>query len=620
MMRRGDTEGGWLPLAPTVLAGGDLQSLRGEGEPRLHFPEPGGVYLIKDDPRDLQDDEFAAFLREAAIPHTYRVAARFDATSPRDGVSPERTAMLHGAWANVRMWFACYAGTPTSVGLIGTADRATDIVLGSLLAAAEQARHTLLHQIALARTDPGFKGGWESGEHLLIKSALTTALRERYGERLQVEARVDVLDDDERWAEPEPAPKATKRPDLYVAREVWIEVETLRGVGRRGSDPFFALETKLRGKLKPMNECKQKWLVVPSDVAMLARDQIGSVARNLADDLELAFWDAGRGHLVVLPPREPLPAEIRLSGAPWTTPRQEKQEAQKTWADVAGYRDLKQTLKGDLLEPFRQAQRYADHGIDPPAGLLLYGLPGCGKSLIGRVLAGESDVECRVVIPSDLTSEWLGAGVRKIRELFDWARKRAPCVLVIDEIDGIAPVRREQNMHSDEKRQVNELLAQLDKLADDRVLVVATTNYVHGVDPAIRRAGRFDHKIAVFPPDKEDRAEILKYYLGRLREFDGLEAIDESAIAAETLLYTPADLRAVVHFAARRALAESGPSSRARLGTEQLRAAVARHARTIRPDHAKEWLDEAKLELPSEDPRLRSFEVELQEVYAETAS
>lgn len=612
LMLRGGYEGETLPLAPTILSGKRLASLRGEDEPHgSAFPEPGAVYLIHDDPDDLQDDELAAFIREVAIPHTYRAVARFDATSPAVGVAEARTASLDPRWPGVKTWLASYAGAPELAERIGR--RSTDVVLGSLLVSAEQTRHAMLEQIASSRTDPGFRGGRESGEHLLLKSALATAFRRVYGERLLIEATVPPPPDDDEEA----APRAPKRPDVYVPGELWIEVETLRGLGRRGSDPFFALETKLRAKVRSMAECRQKWLVVPSDVAMLARDQICAVARNLSEDLGLALWDAQRNRLVALTSREPLEPVLELSGVPWTLRKAEVPTERLRWADVAGDRDLRQRLQHEVLEPFVDEARYARHGIGSPGGLLLYGLPGCGKSLIGRVLAGESDVDCRVVVPSDLTSMWLGEGVGRIRQLFDWARKRAPCVLVIDEIDGVAPARSEHNMHSDEKRQINELLVQLDKVAKDRVLVIATTNYMRGIDPAIRRAGRFDTKIAVFPPDRHDRAELFSHYLGRLRELDGVNAIEVGALAEEARLYTPADVRVVVEVAGRRALARSAGGTAPRLGQEELCEAIAGHARSIRPDEGWAWLREAQLELPGTDERLVGLERELIEVYGE---
>ena len=101
----------------------------------------------------------------------------------------------------------------------------------------------------------------------------------------------------------------------------------------------------------------------------------------------------------------------------------------------------------------------------------------------------------------------------KTRALFDWALKQSPCLLVLDELDAIAPQRREIEMHSDEKRQVNELLTQLDRISGKDVVVVATTNYVRGIDRAIKRSGRFDVRLPVFPPDKADRVKIFDYYL-----------------------------------------------------------------------------------------------------------
>jgi len=246
-------------------------------------------------------------------------------------------------------------------------------------------------------------------------------------------------------------------------------------------------------------------------------------------------------------------------------------------------------------------------------GLLLYGLPGCGKSLMAQAIAGTADRRHRSVVPSDLTSMWLGEGVTKTRELFDWAIKNSPCVLIIDELDGIGTQRQEYNMHSDEKRQVNELLTQLDRISNKGVVVVATTNYLRGIDTAVQRSGRFDLKVAVFPPNKSDRAAIFKFYLRILRQFTGItdggteEFLEE--LAEISPLFSPADIKAAVHSAARRGVRDpEGP-----ILTEQiLRDSVRGKMPSIRVGMAQDWLNQMAQESLSDQSEIEALQQDIE--------
>jgi SpoVK/Ycf46/Vps4 family AAA+-type ATPase len=408
-----------------------------------------------------------------------------------------------------------------------------------------------------------------------------------------------------------------------VAKKLWVEVETLRGLALRGSNPFFFLENKLRRKRAAMLDCEQVWILFPRDVALLARHQVSAIVRNVAgpetERFRLGFVDLQDRRPVFLGLSEPPRPQVRVRGIAWREARKPVVERPLDWRDVAGYSDLKARLQSDLVAPLTDPTRYQSFGVSVPNGLLLYGLPGCGKSLIGRVLAGHAGLSCRRLVPSDLTSMWIGEGVEKIREVFTWALKQAPSMLILDEFDGVAPQRSEVNMHTDEKRQVNELLAQLDRLSGRSVVVVATTNYARGIDSAVRRSGRFDLKIPVFPPNENDRREIFEYYLSgtRLRGVCGLERIDTHTLAASTRLFTPSDIRCVVEGAVRRAVWRSNDQSPPALDMGELLERIGEHPRTIQRDDAARWLDEARLEIGRADATLEWLEREVRDVLGE---
>lgn len=369
-----------------------------------------------------------------------------------------------------------------------------------------------------------------------------------------------------------------------------------------------------------MLACDQVWILFPSDVALLARHQVSAIVRNIAgsatDKVRLGFVDLQDRRPVFLslvdPPRE----HVRIQGIAWREGRKPVVERKLGWKDVAGYADLKARLKSDLLAPLIEPARYQSFGVSAPNGLLLYGLPGCGKSLIGRVLASQANLTCRLLVPSDITSMWIGEGVGKIRDVFTWAIKQAPSMLIFDEFDGVAPQRSESNMHTDEKRQVNELLAQLDRLSGKPVVVVATTNYARGIDSAVRRSGRFDLKIPVFPPTEDDRREIFQYYLGDSRRCSilGIDRIDTQALAVATRLFTPSDIRCVVEGAVRRAIGRVDEQSAPALDTRELLACVTDHPRTLQRDDAVQWIAEAHLELGRADASLEHLAREVRDL------
>lgn len=609
-------------LAPKVLSLHELKEMQEPGH-GTGFPSSGAVYLVKDIPDDIQDDELISALREMFIPHTYRLKARFNTTTADPGPGGRR-AVDDEQFAGVRRWLFALAGAPSLDG--GKAEHFVD--LASLLAEAAQTGDALASAALHRGVDPMFRAGFESAEHMTLKNSVLRHLRRAYpGETLLVETLLPAAGDlageheiDEGTSEETAERRA--RPDICAGTRIAVEVETLRGLARPGTSAFFELENKLRSKLRALAGMEELWIVVPSDVAMLAAEHLGSMARNLermetGPRIRLAYLDLHEDRPIFFH-HDPLPrAEPVLRGASWRESRKPTIEQKLTWDNVAGYSALKRRLQEAVIDPLRNPEKYARFGVGAPNGLLLYGLPGCGKSLVGRVLAGVSDLSCKLIGPSDLTSMWIGEGVHKIRELFDWAIKQAPCLLIIDEFDAIAPVRSEHNMHSDEKRQVNELLSQLDRIGDRRVAVVATTNYVRGIDSAIRRSGRFDFKIPVFPPTLADRRELFTYYLGPTMRpgIDGLGALDLPELAEQTPLYTPADIKAVAEAALRAAIYRTTEGAAPRLLMDDLLSVLTTHQRAIRPEAAAAWIEESRKELGPADGSLMQLEAEVRLVY-----
>jgi ATP-dependent 26S proteasome regulatory subunit len=214
--------------------------------------------------------------------------------------------------------------------------------------------------------------------------------------------------------------------------------------------------------------------------------------------------------------------------------------------DIAGLDDLKRTIRLQIIEPFLRPGLFAKFKKRAGGGVLLYGPPGCGKTMIARGVATECGAEFVSVGISDVLNLYIGESERNLAAIFDKARHSRPCVLFFDEIDALGFAR--SKAHSEHTRQiVNEFLAQLDGFGTDNhdVLILAATNMPWDVDSALKRPGRFSRQVFVPPPDEAARAHIVQLKL------DGVphEAIDAASIAAATPHFSGADIEGVVELA-----------------------------------------------------------------------
>src|SRR3954453_14065802 len=244
-----------------------------------------------------------------------------------------------------------------------------------------------------------------------------------------------------------------------------------------------------------------------------------------------------------------------------------------TLADVGGLEAVKARLDAAFLAPLRNPELRAYYGKSLRGGLLLYGPPGCGKTFLARAAAGELGAGFFALGLNDVLDMWLGESERKLHDAFAVARRAAPCVLFLDELDAIGQ-KRSQLRHSGGRNIVNQLLAELDGAQADNegVFVLAATNHPWDVDTALRRPGRLDRTLLVLPPDEPARAEILRKAL----EQRPIRDVDVARLARHTDGYSGADLVHVVETAAEAALAESVRTGEMRpIPQRQLEQAVA---------------------------------------------
>ena len=224
------------------------------------------------------------------------------------------------------------------------------------------------------------------------------------------------------------------------------------------------------------------------------------------------------------------------------------------WEDIGGLEDVKQQLREAIEWPLKYPDSYRRLGIEAPRGILLYGPPGCGKTLLAKAVATESGANFIAVKGPEILSKWVGESEKAIREIFRRARQVAPAVIFFDEIDSIAPARGLRHDTAVTDRIVNQLLAEMDGIQTlKNVVVIGATNRADILDPALLRPGRFDRVIYVPPPDKRARLEILKVHTRKVPLADD---VDLEKLAELTEGYSGADLEALVREAVVLALRE----------------------------------------------------------------
>ncbi len=286
---------------------------------------------------------------------------------------------------------------------------------------------------------------------------------------------------------------------------------------------------------------------------------------------------------------EVVEGRIRASagGGEEETPAASVERPKISFTDVGGMDPLKEEIRMKIIHPLTHAEMFKAYGKAIGGGILMYGPPGCGKTLLARATAGEIKAGFLAVGISDVLDMWIGNSEKNLHELFEHARRNRPCVLFFDEVDALGASRTDMRQNAG-RHLINQFLSELDgvQASNDGVLILAATNAPWHLDSAFRRPGRFDRILFVPPPDAAARAAVLRV----LCAGKPAEAVDHDHLAKRTEGFSGADLKAVVDVAVERKLTEAMKTGTPKpLTTKDLAAA----AGAVKPS-TREWFSTAR--------------------------
>ena len=224
------------------------------------------------------------------------------------------------------------------------------------------------------------------------------------------------------------------------------------------------------------------------------------------------------------------------------------------WKDVGGLDDVKKALTDNLITAMKEPSKFTKMGIRPPRGALIYGPPGCGKTLLGRALATETGANMILVRGPEILSKWIGESEKAVREIFRKAKAASPCVVIFDELDSLA--RHKSGEGGVSETVLSQLLTEIEEGISSRVVVIGITNRPDVLDNSLLRTGRLDLVLYVEPPDEKGRLEIIKILTKKMPLSNDVK-LQEIAVATQN--YTGADLAALCREAAVQAMRNSSP-------------------------------------------------------------
>jgi len=366
---------------------------------------------------------------------------------------------------------------------------------------------------------------------------------------------------------PEDQGKGIVRVDGRIRQEADIGIDDRVTVEKADVSPADTVTVatpqnlRIRGDIAPLIRDRLSGQAVTEGQTVQVGFGIGPMAGSSNRKLPLKVAETSPGGTVVVTDSTEItvseqPAEQIVGGASDTGAEGEGGVPDVTYEDIGGLDDELEQVREMIELPMRHPELFETLGIDPPKGVLLHGPPGTGKTLIAKAVANEVDAHFQTISGPEIMSKYYGESEEKLREVFDDAEENAPAIVFIDEIDSIASDRDEAGGDV-ERRVVAQLLSLMDGLEErGQVTVIAATNRVDAVDPALRRGGRFDREIEIGVPDKTGRKEILQVHTRGMPLADG---IDLDQYADNTHGFVGADIESLTKEAAMNALRRIRP-------------------------------------------------------------
>ena len=353
----------------------------------------------------------------------------------------------------------------------------------------------------------------------------------------------DTSDDDEEYQ--------SEIIEVYVKNQVVVEIETLKYQEFQDNNLFLdSIKRVLRKSKVWPNQLESLWLVIPGFEIARNYYQLKKVKEIL--EYKFSGYYGDRFQVVIMAPdyekHQLVPVSFDSIDYPSFNYGAKKPSLVQAYPITNRVKEFKldfsqvQGLNEEKEKLTRLLKLQSKGYKSSIGGILFYGLPGCGKTLLANAFANESGRYFFKFSPADIVSVWIGQSQKNIRDIFAQAKKKAPSLLFIDELDSIGFNRNDDNAHTDQKATINQLLIELNNLQNSDVIVIAATNYLSGIDSALKRSGRLDWKIPVFPPDRVERIDLFKHYLSKI---DMNQLVNFEILADKSGRFTSSDIELV---------------------------------------------------------------------------
>ncbi|WP_375494518.1 ATP-binding protein [uncultured Nostoc sp.] len=339
--------------------------------------------------------------------------------------------------------------------------------------------------------------------------------------------------------------------EVYVKNQVVVEIETLKYQEFQDNNLFLdSIKRVLRKSKVWPNKLESLWLVIPG--FEIARNYYQLKKAKEILEYKFSGYYGDRFQVIIMAPdyekHQLVPVSFNSVEYPSFKYGAKKPSLVQAYPITNRIKEFKldfsqvQGLNEEKEKLTRLLKLESKGHKSSIGGILFYGLPGCGKTLLANAFANESGRYFFKFSPADIVSVWIGQSQKNIRDIFAQAKKKSPSLLFIDELDSIGFNRNEDNAHTDQKATINQLLIELNNLQNSDVIVIAATNYLSGIDSALKRSGRLDWKIPVFPPAQAERIDLFKHYLSKI---DMNQLVNFEILADKSGRFTSSDIELV---------------------------------------------------------------------------